>query len=260
MGELLHNPIHMKRFKASFWIPLFSLMTFNCFAQDVSQLGFHITQPKVWDITGSYVIRQDQDTTSITTVVSPKGVVTGTGREILESASAHAEGNMIIKGRLTGNSGVTKFLASMNGTATGTVQGRSFIAVSTSKLNGVISAETRQLMVESKSKVCASGAGCTTATQGFGLDLPEGMDGAWDCSLNITDLGNKVAGDAIVTVATGRTFSYSVKGSIKPKTGFRVLRLTGVGDAKGTALTLELQNDRLVKLNGSLLGQKLSFP
>jgi hypothetical protein len=88
------------------------------------------------------------------------------------------------------------------------------------------------------------------------------MDGTWQLDLDLSSTtGNKLTGQAVVTLSTGRTFSYQVSGIQNVKRGSAILRLKGIGEATTSSLTLYTQgvDQTLVKLQGRLLGQKLNF-
>jgi len=65
---------------------------------------------------------------------------------------------------------------------------------------------------------------------------------------------------AVVTLSTGRSFTYQVIGAHNVKRGSTILRLKGINEATTSFLNLYTQGDgqTLVKLPGRLLGQKLN--
>jgi len=85
----------------------------------------------------------------------------------------------------------------------------------------------------------------------------------WSLSLSgLTTTGTKITGgQALVNVVNGRSFPFTVKGTIK--NGVSQLTLTGAGtganSAKGAKLAVTLTGSTITGITGSLLGQKINL-
>ena len=79
----------------------------------------------------------------------------------------------------------------------------------------------------------------------------------WNLSLTLTETSTKVTGNAILNLANGRIFPFTVIGTTK--NGTSTLKLTGTGTGKGATLTVTLTGNHITTISGSLLGQTVNL-
>lgn len=114
------------------------------------------------------------------------------------------------------------------------------------------------------SSAAASGVGGIRGTDSFGPDsLPAFVngDGTWSLALIglVTDSKNKITGTATVTLDSGQTFTYVVKGLFKSKTNTSKLVLTGFDlTTKGSVLVVSMTGNSVTSIKGKISGQSVN--
>lgn len=123
-----------------------------------------------------------------------------------------------------------------------------------------LNTQTGDFQGTASSRACISGRGCATASGDFVLN-----PSADQCSLILTNLqlvGRTITGQAVVQMlGTGRTFDYTLRGTLNAKTKVSTIKLKGIGAGTGSSFALRAGNGfEVQRLTGRLLGQTVKFP
>jgi hypothetical protein len=170
-----------------------------------------------------------------------------------------------ISGKVTGAGGIARVHFTVRFKGIGTLAGHPNVPVSGSlTIDAETDASSDQLVGVKVSKFSAgfSGFSSIKGTTLFASDLPPGVDGSWNLSLQLVALG-KVTGTGIITTPS-RTLGLDMNGAfkggifkIKAKGATDVQDTqSGVGSTANIILTTAFDS---ITLNGKILGQKLSF-
>jgi hypothetical protein len=170
-----------------------------------------------------------------------------------------------ISGKVTGGGGFARVHFTIRFSGSGNLAAHNDVPV-----NGflTVDAETdpsTNLLFDVKSKFSANFSGFSSlkGTTQFTTDLPPGIDGSWNLTLQLVALG-KLSGTGTINTPS-RSLGLDLSGAFKGGT-FKV-KARGANDVQdaqdgtGSTATILLADpfDSLV-LNGKLLGQKVSFP
>ena len=120
----------------------------------------------------------------------------------------------------------------------------------------------RTIIGKSRESAAASGVwrGSTTAYFMAGMGFGMG-DGSWELDLNLSNDGvRKITGTAKVTLNSGASLSFAVKGNYNSKTDSSKLVLIPNPDSKGSSLRVTITGDTVTGLQGKMFGQFIRFP
>jgi hypothetical protein len=224
---------------------------------NLQHYSYAFTNAPLWDITGPVERTENFSTITGSVVLHADGQITGARTEVYDHNGDHLEGSAFIQGRLFSTATGVQFRDQWQGTYSGFVSGRAVTATAKAHGTGVLIPSTLSVQENSSSRVCIFGGKCDTGYDGYELHLPPGMDGTWWLATDFGQIGNKLMGQATLTLSTGRTFTYQLTGTQNPKRGTAVLRLKGINDAAKSSFTLNT-SVWVTKVQGRLLGQKLN--
>jgi hypothetical protein len=238
---------------------IFALL-FTCSSLAAQHYSYIFTNVPLWDITGPFTNDTSADTITGSFLLRANGQFNGVRIEINDQNGDHLEGSAFINGRLMATPSQVEVRYSWQGTYSGVVGGKYILATDNVRGNGLLIPITHSIEANSTTRFCIRHGKCSTSYDGFELALQPGMDGTWRLDVDVSPTGNKLNGQAVLTLSTGRSFIYQILGTQNVKRGSAILRLKGINEATTSFLTLYTQggDQTLVKLQGRLLGQKLN--
>lgn len=170
-----------------------------------------------------------------------------------------------VSGTVTSSKGVARV------TFTGMAKGPALIEGKARVLAGTLAVKvTIDSILESSSGVYLS----TGSASGYGsakeagsldfswLDVIGSMgDGSWSLEMALTNDGvKKIGGTARVTLSSGATLDFTVKGAYKSKTDTSVLVLSAAdASGKGSALKVSLTGSTITAIQGKVTGQVIKW-
>jgi hypothetical protein len=83
-------------------------------------------------------------------------------------------------------------------------------------------------------------------------------DGSWTLTMTLSTADNKVSGTATVSLDSGRTLDFAVKGVFKSNTGLSTLILTGIDASKGSNLQVRMDQGAVTLIKGKISGQLIN--
>ena len=72
-----------------------------------------------------------------------------------------------------------------------------------------------------------------------------------------TDERHKVSGSAVITLNSGRSLPFTVRGVFNPRTEISKLTLLGVDTAKGSSLVVSVDGNTVKTIKGRISGQSV---
>jgi hypothetical protein len=247
------------------FVLLFAFCAVSASAQTLSSgtYGYVFTNnAPLWDVTGSYTLSGTSNgaTDHATFVVTnaANGAITGTQTEVLDDGAITVDaynkvtGKIGVRGGIAGaqlKSSGTISASDTQGSEDGKAKGKSTASIVESNLTiEVAFTEAFTLKHIGNKKFSAV----------VSTSLPSGMTGDWTLTNDITVATTKLTGTGTVTLSNHRVLTYLITGSYKATGEVAKLKLTGVGAAKGTSLSLTTEGTdmALTGLKGKVLGQK----
>jgi hypothetical protein len=164
-------------------------------------------------------------------------------------------------GSITSSRGICK--VKMNTTVTGNahLEGKTRRLNASQNASVTLNNTTMVATGVDKAKASASGLGGISSTESWSETLQNIGTGYWELELlDLVTTGNKITGSAQVTLHSGATHQFSVKGTYNAKKQMSKLVLTGLGLAKGGNLTLTIQGeDQITSMKGRIFGQMVNL-
>lgn len=171
------------------------------------------------------------------------------------------------KGSVNSTKGGSHFIFSVTATGTGTLPGASH--ASTITLGGQISATidnaTQAIFGTMKESASASGKGSISGTTTFSNSVSEvssgGLgNGSW--TLKLIDLATSntaVTGSATITLNSGQSFNYTVKGTFSSTKGTKLLLTGSDANSKGSSIQVVIDTNNVVtNIKGRITGQNVN--
>jgi hypothetical protein len=210
----------------------------------------------IWDLTGTYAASVKGSLVVLSLVHGTTGKLSGAASYTMAKDTTVS---MPVKGSVKGASGSI----TMKGTLKGTAPDKTVSVALT--LNLTVDTANRRLTGPLTGSV-KSGGVTTAVNQDLALDLPAGMDGTWTLTLHLAQAGTAVGGTALLTLANGADYAFSVKGKTGPANA-AVLTLTGDrADPAAKALKLKAGivpladgTARIESLAGKAYGQAITW-
>ena len=172
-----------------------------------------------------------------------------------------------VKGSINSTKGGAHLIFSVTGTGTGTLPGESQSSkISLSKqILATINSANQTVTGTMKGTASASGHGSIVNTTSFTNSISEvggGAlgDGSWTLTLNdLATTNNQVTGTATITLNSGQSFNYSVKGSFNSTKGTKLVLTGSDPNSKGSAIQVTLDtNDVVTNIKGRITGQMVN--
>ncbi len=209
----------------------------------------------LWDVSGSYSESMGGVDMDFILSMDGQGKITGSG-----TASVPEYGmdmNFRFTGTVKKSGTLTRVALNLKAKGTILVEGRSYGYTASGKANFVIDPQERVMTGEMKITVSAGGHSESAKTQETWA-LPPGMDGGWDLSMTGTAVGSSLIGTGKIALATGKEYTLNLKGKASPKTGLYNAKFTGLGEAKGSSITVIADRALAIKsLSGKVCGQSI---
>ena len=223
------------------------------------QFSYAFTNTALWDLSGVYTNNTDTNDVVISTIdCQANGQITGSRVEQYVNGADNATGTAAISGKASIKAGQLQARLVSAGELSGVQGGGDYLATFSSKGTTVPNASSLTVSTEETIRDCAVHGQCVTDTQRYSIALPQSMSGGWTLASDIAATGNKLTGTGTITLSNGRILSYQIIGSYNTRSQIAKLKFIGVGNAKGTSLSLTTQGTgmNLVTLKGKVLGQK----
>lgn len=128
-----------------------------------------------------------------------------------------------------------------------------------------VDANNNTVTGHSSEHAAASGQGSTSKSKAFDpmtlSDLmPELGNGTWTLQIDFgTAVGNKLTGNASVTLNSGQQYPFSFTGVYNPRNGQSKLNLKGLEAGKGSSLQVTLDGTDITKVVGQVSGQSVNI-
>jgi len=204
-----------------------------------------------------------------TPVLGSAGGITGGGNTAIEMeyesdsgwTTLNFNGTYKLTASISSSKGLAKGSMSASIAATTPFEGatRKLKASNTSKFT--INNTSKSVTGTYATSASASGLGGLSEKGSFSdSTLPDGSgDGTWMLTMQLTTTGKVVSGtEARVQLNSGRTLTFTPKGTFTAKTDATKLVLTGTGTAKGSSLQIGMVGSQIKTVKGKLLGQTIS--
>jgi hypothetical protein len=171
------------------------------------------------------------------------------------------------KGSVNSTQGGSHLIFSVTAVGTGTLPqaskpGKIALGI---QINATINSATQTIFGTMKDSATASGHGSVTETQSFSNTVAEvgsgGLgDGSWMLTLNnLSTSNNAVTGTATITLSSGQSFNYSVKGAFNATKGTKLVLTGSDANSKGSAIQVTLDtNNTVTNIKGRITGQNVN--
>ena len=205
----------------------------------------------VQSITGAITART---TGTVITVIAEDGIFSNSATYTLKGAVTSAGSSILFSVAFTGKSGA--FLGGDQGYSTSTFTESVTSLPTLDPVAGTMNGrQTGTLAFRLGSKVRTGKILVPT----FSGPAPAGFTPIdWQLSMPLTSTNSPVTGRATVTLANGRRFPFTVKGT-PTKLTLTGTTTGGTDSANGAKLTVTLTGQHITGINGSLLGQKVNL-
>jgi hypothetical protein len=216
----------------------------------------------LWDLTGTYHAIEGGVISELTLSHAANGrlSLTGTSRYDDDVANTHVTGTASGMGRVTGTlARGTKGFVRAVGYVSGTVDGEFRTATGRGRETFVVDSVGNQLIESAITRTCVQGGKCSVSMGGQGFAF--GTNGSWQVTTTLSATGNKLEGSALLRLANGRVFNFTVRGRYSPRTELSTVKLVGTGESIGANVTATIRGSdkAFVRVRGVLLGQRLNW-
>ena len=248
----------MKRFLLLFLVSAGSALA----VAPSGNFNYPFTNLPLWDLSGQYTNATTANDLIVTELQqAANGRISGIRSELYTNGADQGVGAAYILGTFVESPTTVGSRFHWNGTYSGTSRGIAFVSTIRARESFTIVPATFTVTDRYCERQCVVGGHCMTTTNTITFPLPAGMDGNWTLNVKTIGVANTLTGTATLTLSTGRTLTYQLRGRYASRSQNGVLVLTGRNNAVGSFLVLRTQgaNLSLVKLYGRVLGQRLSW-
>jgi len=248
----------MKRFLLLFLVSAGSALA----VAPSGNFNYPFTNLPLWDLSGQYTNATTANDLIVTELQqAANGRISGIRSELYTNGADQGVGAAYILGTFVASPTTVGSRFHWNGTYSGTSRGIAFVSTIRARESFTIVPATFTVTDRYCERQCVVGGHCMTTTNTITFPLPAGMDGNWTLNVKTIGVANTLTGTATLTLSTGRTLTYQLRGRYASRSQNGVLVLTGRNNAVGSFLVLRTQgaNLSLVKLYGRVLGQRLSW-
>jgi len=220
----------------------------------------------LWDISGDYEDVVDGFTLDYTITADPKGHFMGQGTfNYVDENGNEIDGAFTFTGRMRTSGKVTRVTMRSKLSGTGDVEG--FDATLAGRLRNKLEIDPDALQLAGKAtasfRIRAPGfvnSNGVVRVPDFVSDIPLGMNGAWQLTMNVFPNNSNYTGNATIDLSNNARYSFDLTGRQNVH-DFSKFRLKGDVDSPAARFSLNttVSNDvmNVVSMNGKLLGQHL---
>lgn len=226
-----------------------------------------ISDSPVWDVSGSYSENTDGLRTEVSINVDNNGRISGIGSLDYSSGDDYLNADFNFSGSITRAGNVTRVKMAYKMQGTGRVDGYSGSFKATMNITMEVDALSSELLGSVSGsvsvKVGRKSESFRIPKTEYSFSLPDELTGQWEVELNDlqNSTRNKVSGEGVIALSSGRTLSFNVTGTYVPKTDSVSLSFKGSSGASLKLTGLAGSDDLDVrKYNGKILGQTVKSP
>ena len=240
--------------------------------------GSNAPDTSLWDLNGTYNLslnveqRNGLETPmalSFELIQDAKGNLTGNTNDFQEldlGDNSFFAVSYVIHGKVTGTGGGARVHFTIHFFGNGMLAGQTINSMSGSlTVDGEVDNATGGLIMgakASKFSVSFGRAGSLRGVADFSTDLPSGVDGTWNLSMQLAAL-SKISGTATITTPSeqlGMNLAGTFRNNLFKISAKGVTTVPGTSSGVGSSATIQLTPSfDTIQLKGKLLGQRLLF-
>jgi hypothetical protein len=224
--------------------------------------------PPIWDISGDYSETLEGFTLDYTLVSDPQGRFNGQGTFTYEDGDFNSfDGQFTFRGRIRSAHGATRvgmgckfsgtgFIEDVDATITGRIRKRLEVDVDRLQLAGRAGARFR---IHAPGLVRTND---TVIVPDFTSEIPLGMDGTWELTMNVFPDNSNYTGNATIDLSNGSQYSFNLTGkhTVSDLSKFRLKGDESNPRSRFSISTVVTNEEMFVQtLRGRMLGQSVRF-